>query len=91
MSGPVQENGFCGVKLWNPLTTAANFTAGASVTFRNRFPTAPSSVTLVPRTLSSIYASVDMSTRDGFAFTVQTNSLPSATASAWWGDYTAIG
>jgi hypothetical protein len=91
LSGTVRETGYCGAKMYNSGGSSQFMMLGNVVNFRSRFPAAPSSITLAVRDSSAGVPTtrVQNVTRDGFAFTIDSN-VGSSNWSYWYGDYTAI-
>ncbi|WNZ60921.1 hypothetical protein QEG98_34160 [Myxococcus sp. MxC21-1] len=93
VAGSVREVGRLGMEFCNSDTVAHdNLVGGGSVTFRSRFPTAPSSITLTPFATSGSFVgnpTVMVPDRDGFAFYSYQNLQPLA-ATYWFGSYTAV-
>ncbi len=89
--GAVREVGRAGLHLRNPTAGTATVVAGGAVTFRSRFPAAPSSVTLA--TSNSFFFDgpplVFDPNRDGFGFYAQL-SLGAGITAYWYGSYTAV-
>ena len=92
VTGTIREYGRLALYGTNSYSTARTIALGGGVTFRARFPSAPSSITIAPSNTSSNWqgqVSVWTSSRDGFGFYSYQNLT--ATAHAWWhGSYTAI-
>jgi hypothetical protein len=91
MTGTVRETGRLGMEFTNSYNATRTVAGGGGVTFRNRFPAAPSSITLSVNssggftgTPSTAYAD-----RDGFGFWSY-QSLAAAATAYWFGSYTAI-
>ena len=91
MTGTVRETGRLGMEFTNPYNATRTVAGGGGVTFRNRFPAAPSSITLSVNssggftgTPSTAYAD-----RDGFGFWSY-QSLAAAATAYWFGSYTAV-
>ncbi|NOJ81151.1 hypothetical protein [Myxococcus xanthus] len=93
LAGSVREVGRLGLQYSNSDTAAHdNLSGGGSVTFRSRFPSAPSSITLSPYAFSGSFVgnpTVMVPDRDGFAFYSHQN-LPGLAATYWFGSYTAV-
>jgi len=93
VAGSVREVGRLGMEFCNSDTVAHDLlVGGGSVTFRSRFPTAPSSITLTPYATSGNFAgnpTIMVPDRDGFAF-YSYQSVAALTASYWFGSYTAV-
>ena len=92
LSGSVEEVGRLGLGASNPYIGTRNIIAAGAVTFRNRFPATPSSITLT-KAVSSVGFAGDPSVlevdRDGFSY--QTIQLTLGNTSIYWhGHYTAI-
>ena len=65
---------------------------GGAVTFRSRFPSAPSSITLSPIETSIGWSgnpSVTAATQDGFGY-YASQSVAAAASAYWYGSYTAV-
>jgi len=92
LSGSVQEVGRLGMEYSNPDTATRSVAGGGSVTFRNRFPATPSSITFSSLNQASGFTgnpSTYFADRDGFGF-YSYQSVP-GTGTVWWfGTYTAI-
>jgi hypothetical protein len=91
MTGTVRETGRLGMEFTNSYNATRTVAGGGGVTFRNRFPAAPSSITLSVNssggftgTPSTAYAD-----RDGFGFWSY-QSLAAAATAYWFGSYTAV-
>ncbi|WP_141593116.1 hypothetical protein [Myxococcus sp. AB056] len=93
LAGSVREVGRLGLQYSNSDTVAHDSLAGGgSVTFRSRFPSAPSSITLSPYAFSGSFVgnpTVMVPDKDGFAFYSHQN-LPGLAATYWFGSYTAV-
>lgn len=92
MTGPVLEVGRLGLAWTNADAVVRNLSAGGSVTFRNRFPGQPSSITLSPLSQSAAFVgnpSVFVPDRDGFAF-VSSQSVAGLGFIFWLGTYSAL-
>ncbi|NOJ92330.1 hypothetical protein HMI51_05165 [Corallococcus coralloides] len=94
MSGSgLREEGRFGMEYCNSDTAAHDLLpGGGSVTFRSRFPTAPSSLTFTPYATSGSFAgnpTVMVPDRDGFAF-YSHQTIPALGATYWFGAYIAI-
>jgi hypothetical protein len=89
--GPITETGRVGMQGSNTSDHEQVVGLGGSVTFRSRFNSAPSSVTLSPKLVSTGWESppqVVEIDRDGFAFFGYATAP--AESSVWWfGSYTA--
>ncbi|MCZ2126613.1 MAG: hypothetical protein LC099_02435 [Anaerolineales bacterium] len=90
MVGEVSEVGRLGTAWSNSHTASRSIAAGGSVTFRNRFPTTPSSITLSTNyfTVDNALPSIVAATRDGFGF-YGYRTLTSGQWAFWMGTYTA--
>jgi len=92
LGGTVREVGRVGIQLTNPHDTSRTVSSGHAVTFRNRFPATPSSITFSATSSSSSFSGTPntfSTNRDGFG--VYTYQLLSAGLTTWWyGNYTAI-
>ncbi|AKQ68183.1 hypothetical protein A176_005095 [Myxococcus hansupus] len=93
LAGSVREVGRLGVQYSNSDTAAHdNLSGGGSVTFRSRFPTAPSSITLSPYASAGSFVGnpiVMVPDRDGFAFYCH-QTISALGATYWFGAYTAV-
>jgi hypothetical protein len=89
--GVIREVGRCGSRIRNAEAGQRTLVTGHGVTFRTRFASPPSSVTLTPLYVSpnTPTATADAITVDGFAFWMSANVATNATA-LWVGTYTAI-
>lgn len=91
-TGTVREHGQIGMHGTNSDTATRTIALGGATTFRARFPSTPSSITLTPSNTSSNWqGSVWLwtSSRDGFGFYTYQNVT--AGAHVWWhGSYDAI-
>ena len=89
--GDVQEIGRVGIRATNPLSSGATISAGGTVTFRNRFPAAPSSIsfTYLESSNWSTAPGVAQPDRDGFSYYAY-QYLNSNVTGWWYGKYTAI-
>ena len=91
-TGAITEIGRLGMEGTNTYNAVRVTALGGAVTFRSRFPAAPSSITLAVSASSSNWSgtpSVYEIDRDGFAFF----SYQSVAANAivyWFGSYTAV-
>lgn len=92
-SGDIQETGRVGFEATNSYSATRTIALGATVTFRSRFPTTPSSVTLSTTTEGSAWGgtlpSVWLTDRDGFGYYRQV-STGAAVHQSWYGKYTAV-
>ena len=90
MAGPVQEVGRIGAAWTNADAASRTIAAGGAVTFRNRFPATPSSVTFLVNyfTVENVAPTVVAATRDGFGF-YGYRTLNAAQWAFWMGTYTA--
>ncbi|WP_342379418.1 hypothetical protein NVS55_08140 [Myxococcus stipitatus] len=92
LTGSVQETGRLGLEWTNADTSLHTLALGGAVTFRNRFPAAPSSITLTPSSVGGGFSgnpstfSVD---RDGFGF-FSFQSMAGLQNMYWFGRYTAV-
>jgi hypothetical protein len=92
LTGSVQETGRLGLEWTNADTALHTLALGGAVTFRNRFPAAPSSITLTPSSVGGGFSgnpstfSVD---RDGFGF-FSFQSMTGLQNMYWFGRYTAV-
>ncbi|MCP3169957.1 hypothetical protein [Myxococcus qinghaiensis] len=93
VTGNVREVGRLDLQYSNSDTVAHNnLTGGGSVTFRSRFPSAPSSIPSPPTPPSDSFVGnpfVMVPDRDGIAFYSHQNLQP-LTATYWFGSYTAV-
>jgi len=92
LTGTVREIGRLGFEVTNTYSSTRSTALGSTVTFRNRFPAAPSSITLSEDTSSSSWSGtpiVYQTDRDGFAY-FSFQSLSAASTAYWFGRYTAI-
>ena len=91
LTGTVQEVGRVGLEWTNADTASHTLALGNAVTFRNRFPAAPSSITFTSQSQSSFTGnpSAFVPDRDGFGvFSYQT--IPALGTAWWFGSYTAV-
>ena len=92
MTGTVREVGRLGMEWTNSFNGTRTVAGGGGVTFRNRFPAAPSSITLSVSSASGGFSgtpSTGYADRDGFGF-FSYQSLGAAATAYWFGSYTAI-
>jgi hypothetical protein len=92
LSGTVREVGRLGMEWTNSFNGTRTVAGGGGVTFRNRFPAAPSSITLSVNSASGGFSgtpSTGYADRDGFGF-YSYQSLAAAATAYWFGSYTAI-
>jgi hypothetical protein len=92
MSGSVQEIGRLGMEWTNADTATRTLAGGGSVTFRNRFPATPSSLTFSVLNANGSFSGSPSSyfaDRDGFGF-YSYQSMPSLSTFWWFGTYTAV-
>ncbi|MEZ4442337.1 MAG: hypothetical protein R3B72_24805 [Polyangiaceae bacterium] len=92
LSGTVREQGKLGLQFTNTDNATRTASGGGTVTFRNRFPATPSSITLSSTDQASSFSgnpSTYQTDRDGFAF-FSYQSLSQFTTTYWYGTYTAI-
>ena len=92
LTGTVREVGRIGMEWTNTFNGTRTVAGGGGVTFRNRFPAAPSSITLSVNSASGGFAgtpSTGYADRDGFGF-FSYQSLAGAATAYWFGSYTAI-
>jgi hypothetical protein len=92
LTGTVREVGRVGMEWSNADSATRSLASGGSVTFRNRFPATPSSITFSALNTSSGFSgspTTYFADRDGFGFfSYQTMA---GTSTVWWfGTYTAI-
>lgn len=92
LSGAMQEVGHVGIEYTNADSIVRDLGFGSSVTFRNRFPVTPSSITFSPYNQSPSFSgnpSLFFADRDGFGYYAVQRFVASATA--WWfGNYIAV-
>jgi hypothetical protein len=92
LTGTVQEIGRLGMEWSNSDTATRTIAGGGSVTFRNRFPATPSSITFSVLNANSGFSGSPSSyfaDRDGFGF--YSYQTIAALGTAWWfGTYTAV-
>ena len=92
MTGTIREIGRLGFEATNTYNATRTTALGGAVTFRNRFPAAPSSITLSEDASNSSWSgtpSVYQTDRDGFAY-FSYQSLAAAATAYWFGRYTAV-
>lgn len=91
LTGTVRETGRLGMEITNSFNATRTVAGGGGVTFRNRFPAAPSSITLAVNSTAGFTGtpSVAYTDRDGFGFWSY-QSLAAAATAYWFGSYTAI-
>ena len=89
--GDIRETGHIGIRGTNQSTSGTTITAGGTVTFRNRFPSTPSSIsfTLLDNSNWSGSPIVVQPDRDGFSYYAY-QYLESDITGWWYGLYTAI-
>jgi len=90
--GSIQERGRLGFQGSNTYSATRTITLGAAVTFRNRFPSTPSSITLFEDTSGFGWSgtpTVYEIDRDGFAYYAY-QSLGANYTTWWYGRYTAV-
>jgi hypothetical protein len=92
LTGTVQEVGRCGIEWSNADTASHSLAMGGSVTFRNRFPATPSSITFTALNQAGGFTgnpSTYFADRDGFGlYSYQT--IPALGTVWWFGTYTAV-
>jgi hypothetical protein len=91
-TGSVQEIGRLGFETANTYTSTRTVALGGAVTFRSRFPAAPSSITLAEDDSNISWSGtpyVYQTDRDGFAY-YSYQSVSAGGAVWWFGRYTAI-
>lgn len=92
LTGSVQEIGRLGMEWSNSDTATRTIAGGGSVTFRNRFPATPSSITFSVLNANGGFSGSPSSyfpDRDGFGF--YSYQTIGALGTAWWfGTYTAV-
>ena len=90
--GTIREIGKVALQATNTYSDTRTMAMGVPVTFRNRFPAIPSSVTFTPNDVSPNWSGTPViadTSRDGFA--VYCYQFPTAQSIVWWyGTYTAI-
>jgi len=92
LTGSVQEIGRLGMEYSNADTASHSLAGGGSVTFRNRFPATPSSITFSSLNQSSGFSgnpSTYFADRDGFGF-YSYQTIPALGTVWWFGTYTAV-
>lgn len=92
LAGTVREVGRLGMEWTNSFNGTRTVAGGGGVTFRNRFPAAPSSITLSVNTASAGFSgtpTTGYADRDGFGF-FSYQSLGGGATAYWFGSYTAI-
>jgi hypothetical protein len=92
LTGTVQEIGHCALQWSNADTAIRTLSLGSSVTFRNRFPAAPSSITFSSLSQASGFSgnpSTYFPDRDGFGL-YSYQSIPALGTVWWYGTYTAV-
>ena len=92
MTGSIRETGRIGMKATNTYSANRTVDFGGVVTFRNRFPEAPSSITLLKDESNPSWEgipSVILADRDGFAYSMSQELGPQEVA-CWYGRYIAI-
>ncbi|MCZ2110357.1 MAG: hypothetical protein LC118_12450 [Dehalococcoidia bacterium] len=91
LTGNVRETGRLGMEITNSYNATRTVGGGGGVTFRSRFPAAPSSITLSLNTSGGFTGtpSVAYVDRDGFGFWSY-QSLAAGSSAYWFGSYTAI-
>jgi hypothetical protein len=92
LTGTVQEIGRCALQWSNADTATHNLGMGNSVTFRNRFPAAPSSITFSSLNQAAGFSgnpSTYFPDRDGFGL-YSYQSIPALGTVWWYGTYTAV-
>jgi len=90
--GTIQEIGRLGFETTNTYSSSRTIGLGGTVTFRNRFPSAPSSITLSEDDSNNSWSGtpyVYQTDRDGFAF-FSYQTVNAAATAYWFGRYTAI-
>jgi hypothetical protein len=87
-TGNVSEAGRCGSRVRNSETAARTLNAGHGVTFRNRMPSAPSTISFTPISTSTPVPTVsaDSITADGFCFSMSVD-VPASSNAYWFGTY----
>ena len=92
LTGSVQEIGRLGMEYSNADTASHSLAGGGSVTFRNRFPASPSSITFSSLNQASGFTgnpSTYFADRDGFGF-YSYQTIPALGTVWWFGTYTAV-
>lgn len=92
LTGTVREIGRLGMEWSNADTATRTLAGGGSVTFRNRFPATPSSITFSVLNANGSFSGSPSSyfpDRDGFGF-FSYQSMPSLSTFWWFGTYTAV-
>jgi hypothetical protein len=91
LTGNVRETGRLGMEWTNEHDASRSCAGGGSVTFRNRFPTSPSSITLSVNSASTFVGAPNVGyiDRDGFGF-FSHQTLAAGVTAFWFGSYTAI-
>ena len=91
VSGDIQETGHIGMREANPLSTGATLLSGGTVTFRNRFPDTPSSISFTRTEIVnwSTWPTVIRADQDGFNYYAY-QYLEAYNNGWWYGKYTAI-
>ncbi|HEU4533113.1 MAG TPA: hypothetical protein VFS00_03310, partial [Polyangiaceae bacterium] len=89
--GAARETGRVGLQASNPSSAGASLSFGNAVTFRTRFATGPSSLTLARSDASNFAGSPNVYLVDGDGFGVYTyQSVGPSVSSYWYGTYTAV-
>jgi hypothetical protein len=92
LTGTVQEVGRCALQWSNADTATRTLGMGGSVTFRNRFPATPSSITFSSLSQSGGFSgnpNTYFPDRDGFGL-YSYQSIPALGTVFWYGTYTAV-
>ncbi len=91
LTGTVRETGRLGMEMTNSYNATRTVAGGGGVTFRNRFPAAPSSITLSLHTAGGFSGTpiVAYTDRVGFGF-YSYQSLAGGASAYWFGSYTAV-
>jgi hypothetical protein len=92
LSGNVREVGRLGMEWSNSYNASRSCAGGGAVTFRNRFPATPSSITLSPTSTSKAFSGAPIISevdRDGFGF-FSHQTIAAAGSAHWFGSFIAI-
>lgn len=89
--GDIREVGRLAIHGTNPHSSGTTISIGGAVTFRNRFPNAPSSITFTSMEISNwpSYPTATQMDRDGFCYYAY-QYLNSNVTGWWYGRYTAV-
>lgn len=91
-TGTIRDFGRLGMEGSNTYSATRNMALGGAVTFRVRFPTVPTSITLAPSHVNSTWQGLPQLwsvSRDGFGFFAY-QDIPATTTFWWFGTYFAI-